>query len=126
MKNRMVRVNELLKRSISEIIRKELTFEKGLITVSDVKVSPDLKNATVYFGVIGKDASAEHEALKALMGNRSKIQALMSKDVVIKYTPHLKFVLDTSIERGVRVLQILDDIGLAEPESDEDENNQPS
>ncbi|MDX2226185.1 MAG: 30S ribosome-binding factor RbfA [Verrucomicrobiae bacterium] len=117
----MDRVNELVKRSISEIIRKELSFDLGLITINDVQVAPNLRNANVFFGVIGKDPSAEPQALKLLMDHREKIQHLMSREVILKYTPVLKFVLDTSVERGVRVLQIMDELERTHPEQFEEE-----
>lgn len=106
----MVRVNELLKRSLSELIRKEITFQEGLITVTSVDVSPDLHNARVYIGVIANHPEAGESALKKLTASRVKLQSLMSKEVVLKFTPRLEFILDTSSVRGVRVLQLLDEL----------------
>lgn len=115
MGHRIERVNELVKRTLGELIRKEVAFEGGLITITDVKVSPDLKNADVFFGVIGNKASADHEALNLLLEARPKLQSLLGREVILKYTPHLRFILDTSAERGVRVVQILDELERENP-----------
>lgn len=104
------RVRELLRREIGEIIRRELPVdEAGLITVNEVTVTGDLQNATVYFSVLGgPDQQARSEAL--LQERRKLIQNLVGQSVVLKYTPILKFVRDTAIARGNRVLQILDEL----------------
>jgi len=107
---RLERVRELLKREIGEAIRKELPVgEVGLINVNDVDVAPNLKNATVFIGVFGDDAKKKR-AMEALTENRKRLQWLVAQAVILKYTPHLRFVLDDSIERGNRVLRILDEL----------------
>jgi ribosome-binding factor A len=106
----MERVRELLKREIGELIRRQLPVDQvGLINVNDVNVAANLHTATVYIGVLGGDAQKKR-ALEALELSRKRIQGLLGKAVVLKYTPHLRFVLDDSIERGNRVLQLLDDL----------------
>ncbi len=107
---RLLRVRELLKREIGEIIRRELPLaEKGLISVNDVEVSKDLQLATVYVGIIGTEDQKER-GLAHLQKERTKIQGLLSRAVVLKYTPHLRFAIDESVSRGNRVLEILDEI----------------
>jgi ribosome-binding factor A len=107
---RRERVRELLKREIGEIIRRELPVgEAGLITVNEVTVSGDLQNATIYFSVLG-GAEQQQRGTELLHQRRKLIQHLVGQTVVLKYTPHLKFVSDDSIARGDRVLQILDDL----------------
>ncbi|MDL5051148.1 30S ribosome-binding factor RbfA [Oscillatoria amoena NRMC-F 0135] len=125
----MVRINELMKRSLSEAIRREISFEHGLITVTAVDVAPDLHNARVYFSVIGSHPCAEAEALKTLNGHRSNLQRLVSREVILKYTPILQFILDSTAERGVRVVQILDDLKaehlIPDDDGDEEEDDDP-
>ena len=107
---RLLRVRELLKREIGEIIRRELPLaDKGLISVNDVAVSKDLHLATVYVGIIGSEDQKER-GLAVLRKERTKIQGLLSRAVVLKYTPHLRFAIDESVSRGNRVLEILDEI----------------
>lgn len=112
---RHARVRELLKRQIGEVIRRELPMqEAGLITVNEVGVSNDLHSAVVYVGVVGSPEQRKRAA-SILDQERKRIQGLVARAVVLKYTPHLRFVLDESIERGNRVLQILDEIEQSSP-----------
>jgi ribosome-binding factor A len=108
MKHRLLRVNELLKRELSTIITREIAFQGALVTVNQVDVTPDLKNAHVYVGVVATDTPAA--AIAKLEENRVVLQTQLAKHVVLKYTPHLTFHLDKSIERGARVIKILQEI----------------
>lgn len=109
------RVRELLKREIGEVIRRELPLnEVGLITVNEVGVSNDLHSAVVYVGVVGTDDQRK-KAASMLGHERKRIQALVARAVILKYTPHLRFILDESIQRGNRVLEIIDEIERSNP-----------
>jgi ribosome-binding factor A len=112
---RQERVRELLKREIGEILRREFPIsEAGLINVNDVIVSGDLQNATIYIGVVGtKEQKKKAESL--LNNDRKRIQGMVGRAVVLKYTPNLKFVIDESIERGNRVLEIIDELDKSSP-----------
>jgi ribosome-binding factor A len=115
MKLRQKRVNELLKRELSLLITRELTFEDALVTVNHVDVTVDLKNAHVYVSVLGAGAK---NVIEKLESHRVALQTQLARHVVLKYTPHLVFHLDDSIERGTRVIQILQQIETprSEPE----------
>ena len=109
MKHRLLRVNEIVKRELSTIIGREITFTDVLVTINAVDVTPDLRNAHVYIGVLGKGSA--QTAMTQLDDHRAVLQSELAKHVVLKYTPHLVFHLDQSIERGTRVFQILQEIG---------------
>jgi ribosome-binding factor A len=112
---RLERVRELLKRELGEIVRREIPMsEAGLITVNEVGVAADLKSATVFVGVIGT-AEQRKRAGAILEKEGKRIQGIIGRAVTLKYTPHLKFVIDESIERGNRVLEILDEIEKTNP-----------
>ena len=83
------------------------------VAVTFPDITPDLKQAHVYVSALGNDAQRQ-DVLTVLEQNRGMLQAQVSKRVVLKHTPHLNFKLDDSIERGSRVLNILDDLGLDE------------
>jgi len=109
------RVRELLKRAIGEAIRREFHVnDVGLITVSDVDLGGDLKTAVVFITIFGNPTQQKH-GLQVLEQNRIRIQGLVAQAVVLKYTPTLKFIVDDSIVRGNRVLQILEDLDKAPP-----------
>src|SRR5436190_1430412 len=119
--HRMLRVRELLKREIGEILRRELPVNQaGLITVNDVDLSGDLRTAKVYVSFLGS-SEQQRTGLVLLQQNRPRIQGLMAKAVFLKYIPRLHFVVDDSVLRGNRVLDIIADIektaGKAEDES---------
>jgi ribosome-binding factor A len=112
---RLERVRELLKREIGEIIRRQLPVDEvGLISVNDLDVAPNLKTATVFIGVLGGPAQ-KRKGMEALESNRKRIQGLVGRGVVLKYTPQLRFVLDDSVERGNKVLKILEDLDKSTP-----------
>src|SRR6476661_6486562 len=108
MKHRQLRVNELVKRELSAIIARELNFEGVLVSVNAVNVTPDLKNAHVFVSILGSANGAG--VIDRLEAHRPALQAELSRHVVLKYTPHLVFHLDDSIERGARVLEIMQEI----------------
>lgn len=108
MKHRQLRVNELVKRELSAIIAREINFEGVLVSVNAVDVTPDLKNAHVFVSTLGPTNGAR--VIDILEAHRAALQAELSRHVVLKYTPHLIFHLDNSIERGTRVLEILRDL----------------
>jgi|SRR5688572_10809058 len=108
--HRHLRVRELLKRAIGEVIRREFPVEStGLVTVNDVEPAGDLKSATVFVSIFG-GVDQQKRGLDLLTQNRTRIQGLMAKSVVLKYTPTLRFVIDDSVTRGNRVMQIIEEL----------------
>ena len=86
----------------------------GLITVNDIDVGGDLKSAVVFITILG-NADQQKHGLQVLEQNRIRLQGLVAKSVVLKYTPTLKFIVDDSIVRGNRVLQIMDELEKTSP-----------
>ncbi len=112
---RLQRVRELLKREIGEIIRREIPVgDAGLITVNNVEVGSDLHSATVYIGILG-NAEQQKNGLAQLNQHRKRIQGLVAKGVILKYTPQLRFKFDDSIEQGNQVLRIINELEKAGP-----------
>ena len=112
---RLEKVRELLKRALGEAIRREFNVsDVGLISVNDVDCAGDLKAATVYVSILG-NADQQKRGLTKLTEHRSRIQEVMAKSIVLKYTPVLKFVVDDSLVRGNRVMQILDELDKTTP-----------
>jgi ribosome-binding factor A len=107
MKHRLLRVNEILKRELSGIIMREMKFENGLVTINQVDVTADLKSAHVFVSVLG---TAGAGVINQLEAHRAALQSTLAKHVVLKYTPHLVFHLDDSIERGTRIIEIMQEI----------------
>jgi len=115
---RIIRVNELLKREIAVDIPRlfaNSNFDTGAITVTGVETAPDLHDATVYVSIFGHE-EGRLKMIRFLNSHRKDIQARMSKNVILKYTPRLHFKLDTSIESGDRVLGILARLDIPDDE----------
>ena len=117
MKHRLERVNELLKRELGDLLNREVSFDAALVTVQQVDITPDLKHAHVFISVIGSEEQAK-SAMAKLHERRTHLQHLLSRRVVLKYTPHLHFKLDESIERGTRVINILEQIEIPPDQPD--------
>jgi ribosome-binding factor A len=110
---RLQRVRELLKREIGEAVRREFEVsEVGLITVNDVDVAGDLHSAVVFISILG-NPHQQKRGFTLLQRHRKRIQGLVGRAVVLKYTPTLRFLLDDSIARGNRVLGIIEELEKA-------------
>ena len=108
--DRIVRVNELLKRVLADLMETlALNEENGcIISITRVECASNLKSAQVYVSILGaKNDEAEQRVIRRLIERKSEIQALMSQEVILKYTPGLQVVPDRSIADGDRVLDLL-------------------
>jgi ribosome-binding factor A len=115
----MQRVRELLKRAIGEVIRREFEVsEAGLVTVNDVDVAGDLHSAVVFISILG-NPDQQKRGLALLAQHRKRIQGLVGRSVILKYTPTLKFVMDDSVVRGNRVLEIIEELEKSTPTASE-------
>lgn len=108
--DRLERINSLLKRVIAESIFTVMQGDSvapGLFTVTGVSCGKDLRDATVRVSVFGDD-DTRRKAIGHLRHNARKFQAIVNREVRMKFTPRLNFVLDLSLEKGDEVLAILD------------------
>ena len=118
---RLQRVRELLKREIGEAIRREFhVSECGLISVNDVDVAGDLKSATVFISILG-NPDQQKRGFQMLNDHRIRLQGLVARAVVLKFTPKLKFAFDDSILRGNRVLQIIEELEKTAPDGNKEQ-----
>ena len=107
MKYRKLRVQDLLREEISLIIQREIRDPgMGFITILDVKMGEDLKNAKVYLSIYG-DEGKKAAALEALKRSKNYIKFLLGKRVKLRYMPELYFVIDDTYEKAARIEEIL-------------------
>ena len=114
--DRRERVNSLLKRVIAEAMFSVMqgdSVRPGLVTVTGVSCGKDLRDATVKVSVFGDDA-LKRTALRHLKHNAKRFQAIVNREVRLKFTPRLTFQLDLSLERGDEVLAILNGLPPAD------------
>jgi len=112
-----------MKRELGDLITRELTFTQ-LVTVQDVDITPDLKHAHVYVSVLG-DLEGAKSVLAKLHDHRKELQGLLARRVILKFTPQLHFKLDETVERGSRIIEILQtlDVPADEPTAPPDDKN---
>ena len=115
-----MRVRELLKREIGEAIRREIPIQHaGVVNVNDIQIAADFKQARVLLGFFGT-AEQQKRAMKLLQDVRGRIQEHVANTVILKYTPKLTFEIDDSVEKGNRILKIMEDIDkMSPPEKNE-------
>jgi ribosome-binding factor A len=107
--NRIVRINELVQREISDILRQRHASEAVSITVSEVRVSPDLRDGRVFVAILGNEEQVA-DRFRWLQKKAVEIRGELAKRIVLKFIPHLTYVLDKSSDRAVRVIAALDQI----------------
>ncbi len=120
MKNRLVRVCEVIKRELGDLFHRDIQFGSALVTISSVDITPDLKQAHVFISALGSKGDQRH-AMDVLDKNRVLLQNQLAKRIKIKYTPHLHFHIDEAMERGSRVLNVMNELGLLEVKENVDE-----
>ncbi len=108
MSRRTDKVNELLRREIGTTIQRDFEFPGTIVTVIEVEVTEDLKEAKVWVGIVGRMRPAQ--VMEKLNSRRGLIQSAVSKRVVLRNTPRLNFRLDDSAQRGVDLVNLLEDI----------------
>src|SRR3990172_2974914 len=101
MSRRVDRVAELIKRQLSEIIRSKVSEEYGLVTITDVILTSDLKNADIFISVLEK--SSQDEVIKKLTLYIKEFQHLLGKTLEMRYTPKLFFKPDRGLEQVNKV-----------------------
>lgn len=101
------RLAELIKEEISDIIRRRVSDPRiGFVSITDVALSPDLKEAKVYISVFG-DENKKKEAMDGLGSATGFIRSELAHILKIRTMPHIRFIRDDSIERGSKVLEII-------------------
>ena len=108
---RKVRLAETIRAELSQAIRTELRDPRlagGLLTISGVDISSDLKYATVYVSILG-DEKVRQDMMKALKGASGVLRAELGRTKAFKSVPELTFRYDESIERGARLYSAIED-----------------
>jgi ribosome-binding factor A len=116
MSERMRRVNEAVREVISEALGELKDPRIGFVTVTGVETSPDLRHARVFVSVLGSEAKRT-KTLDGLTAAHGVLQARLARELRLKRTPQLAFEYDPTVERGVRMTQLIDE--LAPDDADE-------
>jgi ribosome-binding factor A len=122
MSDRMRRVNESIRQVLSERLPDLKDPRIGFVTVTGVDTAPDLRQATVFVSVLGSEKARE-KTLQALAAAHGVLQSAIAHELNLKRTPQLAFEYDPSVERGVRMTKLIDDLA-PEPADDEPDAEQ--
>ena len=109
MPDRMRRVNESLRELLSEAVLELKDPRIGFVTITGVETSPDLRNARVFVSVLGSEKKRE-ATLAGLSAAHGVLQARLARELRMKRTPQLAFEYDPSVERGVRMSKLIDEL----------------
>ena len=107
--SRTLRINAQLQRELSSLIREQLTDPRvALVTVTQVSVSPDMRNARISVSMLGSDVQLK-AAAKALNGAASLLRRAIGKSLKLRYVPMLRFVTDEALREGDRIGSLIRD-----------------
>ena len=108
--SRMDRVNQMIRREISELLQKEIQDPRlEFVSITRVEVSPDLHVARVHFSVLGNSARVE-AVQEGLNHARGFLRKSLGKRITLRFTPDLEFEYDPSIEYSARIEETLQEI----------------
>ncbi len=105
----MRRVNEAVREVVSEAVGELKDPRIGFVTVTGVETSSDLRHARVYVSVLGSEAKRA-KTLDGLAAAHGVLQARVARELRMKRTPQLAFEYDPTVERGVRMTQLIDEL----------------
>jgi ribosome-binding factor A len=105
----MRRVNESVRQVLSEAVGELKDPRIGFVTVTGVETSPDLRQARVYVSVFGSEESRQ-DTLAGLEAAHGVLQSRLARELRMKRTPQLAFEYDPTVERGVRMTQLIDEL----------------
>lgn len=108
---RTIRVSEIIRKELANLIARTRTLEGQIITISSVETAPDMRNAFIYVSVLETEVPRE-KTMAELVKHRRQWQRELGQHLQSKFTPALQFRFDDSIERGDRVMEILTDLNL--------------
>ena len=110
------RVRKTLMKEIADIIQKDIKDHRisGVISITDIELAHDNSFAKVYFSVFTTNEETKQQTIDALEDNVSKIRYEVGKRIRLRLTPELRFIPDDSLERGTKVMDLIDKISKGE------------
>ena len=120
---RVEKVASIIKEEVGVIFQRNFSMaEYGLITVTDVRVTPDLKIAKIYVSIFG-DAERKKKSLAMIEGQKAFVRSTLGHNIRLKFTPDIMFYLDETIDHAMKLegifKKIHDDASRKEPQGDE-------
>jgi ribosome-binding factor A len=124
--HRRERLEEIIRRIIGDTLLKEIKDPRiGFVTVVNVRLSRDYAEADVWISVLGDEAEKK-KSLAGLESAKGYVQFVVGKNIKLRNTPRLRFHLDTSIEEGVRLVNVIDSLEKKAPAAEAAEEEEGS
>ena len=113
--NRINRINEEIQKELSSLLRtlKDPRVQGGMVTLTHVDTTTDLRSAKVFVSVL--DKAQEKDVVKGLKSASGYLRRELGQAIKLRYTPELQFTADDSIEQGAHILQMLRDPNIVKP-----------
>lgn len=113
--NRIGRINEEIQRELSALLRtvKDPRLHNGLVSITHVDTTSDLRNAKIYVSAL--DKSQEKDVIKGLKSAAGYLRRELGASLRLRYTPELQFIADDSIQQGAHILEMLRDPNIVKP-----------
>ncbi len=123
--NRLNRINEDIQRELSALLPKvkDPRVQQGMVTVTGVETTPDLRYAKVFLSFLGE--VNEREPRRGLRSAAPWLRRELGASLTLRYTPELIFERDRSIENGARLTKLIDDVMAGERHAPEEEEHDP-
>ncbi len=123
--NRLNRINEDIQRELSALLPKvkDPRVQQGMVTVTGVETTPDLRYAKVFLSFLGE--VNERELRRGLRSAAPWLRRELGASLILRYTPELIFERDRSIENGARLTKLIDDVMAGERHAPEEEEHDP-
>jgi ribosome-binding factor A len=123
MSDRMRRVDEAVRAVVAEAVGELKDPRIGMVTVTGVSISRDLREGKVYVAVLGNERK-QKATLEGLESAHAYLQGCVARELRLRRTPHLSFEYDPSVERGIRMTKLIDEVtpgGATDDTGDEGE-----
>ncbi len=123
---RVSRISSLIKREVSQMILSEIKDDRvgaGMVSITDVDVSGDLQHATIFVSIYGTP-QARAETMQGLKSSSGFVRRELSHRIRLRRSPEITFVEDTSLERGDRMIHLLNQIKDTLPDDTEDHDEE--
>jgi ribosome-binding factor A len=109
MSTRTIRVNELIQREINDILRQRYQAESLAITITEVRVAPDLRDGVLFAAILG-DAATVKKKFRWLKGRSHDIRGELGRRIVLKFLPKFEYRLDVTTAKAAHLMQLLDEV----------------
>jgi ribosome-binding factor A len=119
----MRRVNESVRVVVAETLGELKDPRIGLVTITGVRVTPDLREATVYVSVLGGE-NKRRASIAGLQSAHGLLQARINEQLNLRRTPQLTFEYDESVERGVRMTALIDELARELPDEEQGDDGE--